>query len=131
MVGSNNIRNDSNVIDPQWECFLDGVSVGANPYFRYPLNNWFMCEQSTPFKDGPHVLTLNITIAKGTAFWFDYILYAPSPKVPLYDKKVFIEPMDPEIDAAMRGTGGWQRFGNHANITSVSGTKLKFNFTGQ
>ncbi|KAF9528097.1 hypothetical protein CPB83DRAFT_883694 [Crepidotus variabilis] len=57
VYGSNNIRNDSGVLDPTWECFIDQQSIGASDPFPYVENNWPFCEKS--LSDGPHTLTIN------------------------------------------------------------------------
>ena len=128
-LGYNNVRNDSGVVDPQWDCYLDGVQFQAKEAYQFPLNNWYMCEQLS-IPDGPHTLTVNITVRNGQAFWFDHILYAPSTSVPLDDKTIYIDAYDAEIEQAMLESRAWQIFGTTANITTVPGTSFKFNFTG-
>ena len=39
VFGANNLRNDSGVLDPQWECFIDNISIGATTPFQYPGNH--------------------------------------------------------------------------------------------
>jgi len=128
-LGYNNIRNDSGVVDPQWDCYLDGVQFKAKDAYPFPLNNWYMCEQLS-IPDGQHTLTVNATVRNGQTFWFDHILYAPSASVPLEDKTVYIDAYDAEVEKAMQESKAWQIFGTTANITTVPGTSFKFNFTG-
>ena len=128
-LGYNNIRNDSGVVDPQWDCYLDGAQFKSNDAFAYPLNNWVMCEQLS-IPDDQHIFTVNATIRNGQPFWFDYILYAPSVNVPLQEKTIFIEAFDTEVEKSMQESKAWQPFGPTANITTIPGTSFKFNFTG-
>ncbi|KAF4614875.1 hypothetical protein D9613_002561 [Agrocybe pediades] len=123
--GTTNLRNDSGVLDPQWECFIDKISIGATAPFSAPENNWLLCEHDQ-LVDGPHVLTVNATVAKQQTFWFDQIQYIPSTDVPLQDKAVLVD----NLDAALQFSHGWAALGGTANLTLVPNASLTFEFVG-
>ncbi|PPR02066.1 hypothetical protein CVT24_011165 [Panaeolus cyanescens] len=129
VMGTNNLRNDSGVLDPQWQCFVDGVLLRSNP-FSFFENNWSLCDlASTPgvsVEDGPHVLTVNVTVQRSQTFWFDRINYKPSTTVPLDDKVIMVENDDPDIQYDSH----WIRWAGNANSTSQTGSKFKFFFDG-
>ncbi|KAF9478490.1 hypothetical protein BDN70DRAFT_836032 [Pholiota conissans] len=125
--GSNNLRNDSGVLDPTWECFIDHISIGATTPFQFAENNWVFCEQDT-LVDGSHVLTVNATVKKAQTFWFDQIQYAPSASVPLDNKTILIDSLDPQVLSAYGS--GWGSLGGTANQTTTTNSLFTFNFTG-
>ncbi len=123
--GTNAIRNDSGLVDPRWECFVDNVSVGAAPAFPYPENNWLICPE-TPLQDGTHTLTVKATVLRNQTFWFDRIEYVPSPNLSLANETILIHHSDPRLQF---GTG-WGRYGEFAMGTSQRGAVFVFNFYG-
>ena len=125
VIGSNNIRNDSGVLDPTWQCFVDNISIGASTPFPYAENNWVFCEQDT-LVDGPHILTVNATILKSQTFWIDNIQYVPSASVSLDQKAVVVDNLDPQLQYGQ----GWQALGGTANMTTVPGSIFLYNFIG-
>lgn len=125
VYGSTQIRNNSGVIDPVWECFVDQVSIGSTRPFIYPENNWLFCSQGN-LTDGPHVISVNATIATGRTFWFDRVEYAPSASISLWDKAIRVDHLDP----ALQFGSGWYALGDTANATSRSGSVFTFNFFG-
>jgi hypothetical protein len=128
VYGSNNLRNDSGVLDPTWECFVDHISIGATTPFAFPENNWLFCAQTT-LVDGPHLLTVNATVMKSQTFWFDQIQYVPSTTVPLENKTVLIDNGSPQVLSAFGQ--GWQALGGTANYTAQTNSAFTFNFTGK
>lgn len=128
VVGSNNILNNSGVLDPTWECFIDDISIGATTPFPFPENNWVFCDHAS-LLDGPHILTVNATILKNQTFWFDDIQYVPSASVPLDQATIGIDNLDKQLLESAYGTG-WVALGNTANMTTVAGSIFTFNFTG-
>lgn len=124
-MGTNNIRNDSGVLDPTWQCFVDDISIGATTPFAFPENNWVFCDQDSLI-DGPHILTVNTTILKNQTFWFDNIQYLPSASVPLNEAVIMVDHLDSQIQYG----AGWQALGSTANMTLVAGSTFNFNFTG-
>ncbi|KAF8801613.1 hypothetical protein BYT27DRAFT_7197850 [Phlegmacium glaucopus] len=125
VVGSNNIRNDSGVLDPTWQCFIDNISIGASTPFQYPENNWEFCEQNT-LLDGPHILTVNATVLKSQTFWIDNIQYVPSASVSLDQAAIVVDSVDPQLQYGQ----GWQALGGNANMTTVAGSIFTFDFIG-
>ena len=124
VIGSNNIRNDSGVLDPTWECFVDNINIGSNP-FAFAENNWEFCEQDT-LVDGPHILTVNATVLKNQTFWIDNIQYVPSASVSLDQKTIVVDSLDPQLQYGQ----GWQALGGTANMTTVPGSIFLYNFIG-
>ena len=124
-LGTNLIRNDSGVIDPQWECFVDNVSIGSSAPFRYPENNWLFCPE-TPVQDGHHTLTIQTAVARNQTFWFDRIEYRPSPSLSLENQTIRV----PYSDATIQYGNGWGNFGDFAKGTQRNGAVMTFNFYG-
>jgi len=125
VYGSTQIRNNSGEIDPQWECFVDQVSIGSAKPFAYPENNWLFCSQGN-LTDGLHAISVNATISTGRTFWFDRIEYAPSTRLSLSNKAIRVDNSDPELQYGP----GWSSFGGVANGTQRSGSIFTFNFYG-
>ena len=76
--------------------------------------------------DGPHVLTVNATVAKNQTFWFDTIHYVPSASVPLASKAILVD----SDDEALQYGNGWRVLGT-ANTTEKKGSVLNFEFYGE
>lgn len=122
------IRNDTGTPDPQWECSIDGITLASSPSI-VATNNWILCNTgSTPIEtnDGPHVLTVKVTVRQSQTFWVDRIVYTPSPSVSLDDKTIIFENNDPAIQYG----AGWGAWGGGANYTAQTGSTVNFNFTG-
>jgi len=124
-MGTNNIRNDSGVLDPTWDCLVDNVSIGPTTPFPYVENNWVFCSKKD-LTDGLHTLTLNATITKGQTFWFDNIQYIPSSSVSLENAAVMIDSLDPQLQYG----SGWQALGDTANMTVKANSLFTFSFVG-
>ncbi|KAF8802798.1 hypothetical protein BYT27DRAFT_7111408 [Phlegmacium glaucopus] len=124
VVGSINIRNDSGVVDPTWQCFIDDISIDPIPPSPDPENNWIFCEQDA-LLDGPHIITVDVTVLKNQTFWFDRIQYVPSPSVSLDKAAIVVDSSDPQLQYGQ----GWQVW-YYANITTVAGSTFTFNFIG-
>ncbi|KAF8969566.1 hypothetical protein BDZ97DRAFT_1653481, partial [Flammula alnicola] len=127
VYGSNNLRNDSGVLDPVWECFVDKISIGATAPFQFAENNWVFCEQDA-LVDGPHVLTVNATVLKAQTFWVDQIQYVPSTSMALDQQAILIDSLDPQLELAYGQ--GWGALGGTANMTTQTGSLFNFDFTG-
>jgi hypothetical protein len=106
---------------------VDKISIGSTPPFQYPENNWLLCED-LQLVDGPHVVTVNVTQATvaGRTFWFDDATYTPSPNLSKDQAYVLVDNTDPDIIYG----DGWGPLGATANLTTQTGTEMKFNFTG-
>jgi hypothetical protein len=124
-MGTNNIRNDSGVLDPTWDCFVDNVSIGPTTPFQYVENNWVFCSKDN-LVDGPHTLTVNATVLKAQTFWFDGIQYVPSASVSLEHAAVMIDSLDPQLQYGP----GWQALGDTANMTENANSTFTFSFVG-
>ena len=125
VYGTNNLLNDSGVLDPTWNCFVDNISIGPTTPFQYPENNWVFCDQEK-LVDGPHILTVNATVMKAQTFWFDDIQYVPSASVSLEDDAVLVDSLDPQLQYG----AGWQALGSTANMTSQTNSIFTFDFIG-
>jgi hypothetical protein len=128
--GTNIIRNDSGVLDPAWDCFVDNISIPTDHSDRSqdPVNNWEFCSQDG-LVDGPHILTVSATVEKEQTFWFDNIHYLPSASVSLEDAAVWVDSPDSQLQYG----AGWQPLQGDAgiaNMTSQLGANLTFDFTG-
>jgi len=124
--GSNTMPNNP----VAWECFVDEISIGAAGNMADVDNNWLFCEQDQ-LLDGPHILTLNVTVASQIV-WFDQIQYVPSANDPLDQKAVLIDNMDSEV---LLGFGeGWTSDGpgggHVSNMTTHPNAIFKYQFTG-
>ncbi|KIJ32452.1 hypothetical protein M422DRAFT_184512, partial [Sphaerobolus stellatus SS14] len=122
--GSNNIANNSGVITPSWACYIDNIKMPDRDPFQFFENNWLLCTQDN-LVDGPHELTVNVSTT-GQQFYFDYIGYFPSSTVSLSSKTLNVDHLDPAIQYG----AGWQALGSTADMTSVAGTELTFEFIG-
>ncbi|KAG6904815.1 hypothetical protein DXG01_006988 [Tephrocybe rancida] len=126
VLGTTHLAKIANAtkFDPSWECFVDEISIGSTPPFKFPENNWELCSQAT-LNDGPHEITINVTTT-GNIFWLDYITYTPSAAAS-YEKAVLrVENSDPAI---LLGAG-WGSLGGTANQTTAKGSQAKFDFVG-
>jgi len=90
VIGSINLRNDSGVLDPTWECFVDHISIGKTTPYQFANNNWVFCERAV-LVDGPHLLIVNTTVANKQTFWFDRIQYGPSAGISLASKAILVD----------------------------------------
>jgi len=125
VVGTNHIRNDSGIIDPQWSCSVDGVNIDSGSPFQYPENNWRFCSAYN-LMDGLHTITVNATVARNQTFWFDRIEYAPSTSASLANKTVMLTSVDPAIQYGP----GWSSYANIGNWTQRQGGLFALNFYG-
>ncbi|KAH9484522.1 hypothetical protein JR316_0004004 [Psilocybe cubensis] len=125
VLGFNNIRNDSGVIDPSWECFVDNISIGQSKPSIAVDNYWTMCDHDQ-LVDGQHVITVNATVMKEQTFWVDQIRYVPSSYVPLDTAAVVVDNTDPAITFG----DGWSNLGNFCNATNAANSIVTFPFNG-
>ena len=114
------------MLDPTWECFVDNISIGKTDPFEFAENNWLFCEW-TVLVDGPHVLTVNATVAKNQTFWFDTIQYVPSASVPLASKAILVD----STDKALHYGAEWEALGDSAKMTAKTGSAFNFEFDGE
>jgi hypothetical protein len=115
----------NNVTDPTWGCFVDEIKISnPAPKFQYPENNWLLCEQPQ-ISSGSHVLKIQVQ-SNGRAFYFDYLVYTPTPDAS-FESAVLIYPhTDPSISYG----SGWGIFGSERG-TNSHGAQVTLNFHGE
>ncbi|KAJ6594905.1 hypothetical protein B0H19DRAFT_1097066, partial [Mycena capillaripes] len=124
VFGTIMVSTDANVTDPMWNCFVDGTQIGnPQPAFQFPENNWVLCDQPE-IAAGSHVLTVQVQ-SKGTAFYFDYLVYTPLPDA-TFETAVLIYP---NTDPAVSFGSDWKTFGGE-NGTNTKGSQVALNFHG-
>jgi len=127
VVGSINLRNDSGVLEHTWECFVDHISIGkTTPQFANN-NNMVLCKRAV-LVDGPHLLTVNATVANKQTFWFDRIQYVPSAGMLLASKAILVDCEDKALqyDAEWE----WAAPGG-IKMTGKTGSVFNFEFDGE
>ncbi len=124
-MGTNYIRNVSGMVDPQWLCYVDGVGIEASGPYPYPVNNWRLCFLYH-LTDGPHTITVNVTVAENQPFWLDRIEYLPSTSVSHANKTILLQNTDPAI---LFGNG-WLPYVEVGNLTNTQGAMVECNFRG-
>ena len=125
VFGSNNPRNESGVIDPTWDCLVDGVDIGSTEPFRFKQNNWLFCDwkDGTP---GEHTLTVRAN-SQGQTFWVDWMEYTPSPKAEVPTGSVVAIN---HKDAIVKLSPGWGGLGSTADFTTTRGATVEIEFVG-
>ena len=126
VLGTSITTNASGTQDPTWECFIDNISIGWNfsPGSENE-NNWVFC-QNDQLLDGPHVLSMNVTVLHQQTFWFDQIQYLPSSDVTLYNSTLRVDSSDP----AVQYSSGWTELLDIVNLTQSTGSTVTFQFFG-
>ena len=125
--------------DPTWECFVDNISIGWGfSAGAGSENNWVFCQSD--LHDGPHVLSINVTVLDVQTFWFDQIQYIPSSNVPLDSSTVRVDSSDPAILYSSGSNpieGGlplygpqWKELDSIVNFTQVAGSTVTYQFFG-
>ena len=126
VLGTSITTNASGTQDPTWECFVDGISIGWNISAGSETeNSWVFCRNDL-IKDGPHVLSMNVTVLHLQNFWFDQIQYLPSSNVPLYNSTLRVDSSDP----AVQYSSGWTESLDIVNLTQSAGSTVTFQFFG-
>jgi hypothetical protein len=126
VYGTSIVANSKTNPDPNLECFVDGVSIGREPIFEFPENNWKLCGKGG-FSAGLHKLQIDITVqSPDQTFWFDQILYIPSPGTSLEDQTILVTNTDP----AIRLDDNWVSLA-HFNSTSKTNAVAQVDFIGE
>ncbi|KAJ3523931.1 hypothetical protein NMY22_g11222 [Coprinellus aureogranulatus] len=117
--------------DPDWECFVDGVSKGQPyPYPQEPYSNFPLCALTGESdSNGRHTLELKAVI-HGETLWVDQIQYIASPGVDLSNAWT---------EVAARGPGGFNYSGDwkedadnyYGWSTKQNGASFTYDFNGQ
>jgi hypothetical protein len=121
--GTNNQVTSNTIVDPSYSCAVDNVNFSSKSTSQNS-NNQIMC--STTVNDGPHLLTVNVTSLTGQPFWLDDLHYEPSSSVSEANADTLVE----QIDPALIYSSGWEPLEIDAEMTSVNGANVSFNFTG-
>ncbi|KAJ7057232.1 hypothetical protein C8F01DRAFT_1086843 [Mycena amicta] len=115
-------------VDPTWTCLVDEIAIsnGSDPTFKFPENNWILCDQPTLLA-GPHTLKVKVQ-TKGQPFYVDSFIYTPTPDVSIDGAVLEYTAGD---EAISYGTG-WQFYTveNTENITQTKGAQVAINFHG-
>ena len=126
---------------PTVQCFLDG-SNDESIIYTYPGHgqissdtNWVACIAKS-IADGPHTLTVAVTVRNLQTFWFNLIQYTPSSTVPVSQA---IQRID-STDAAISYSPEWHKLDDQPDdytllfgttyYTHVTGQWLEFSFIG-
>ncbi|KAH9484548.1 hypothetical protein JR316_0004030 [Psilocybe cubensis] len=127
VYGLINVHNNSGVLDPGWQCFVDNINIGNTSTFMGMDNHWQLCSQDG-LLDAPHILTVNITVTNQQTFWFDNIQYVPSSSVPLDNEAIVLDHRDPELNYG----SGWTPYadGTAATLTQSPTTTFTYSFIG-
>ncbi|KAJ7050420.1 hypothetical protein C8F01DRAFT_1000751 [Mycena amicta] len=121
------VDEDTGVVDPTWTCLVDEIAIGgADPTFKFPENNWLLCNQPT-LLDGQHTLTGPYR-RKGSRFYADSIVYTPMPDVSLDGAVLEYD----SGDSAITYGKGWEFYDHGAvqNITQTKGAQVALSFHG-
>ncbi|KAF5316551.1 hypothetical protein D9619_006747 [Psilocybe cf. subviscida] len=126
--GTTNIsKNSAGVIDPIWECLVDGKSILLQDPFAFTENNWPLCSWNSsivPF--GQHTLTVNVK-SNGRAFLFDYFTYVPSPNADVNNAGIRLAC----TDSALQYGAGWEVYGGDlGRMAPVGGAPMALSFYG-
>ncbi|KAJ2915922.1 hypothetical protein MD484_g4472, partial [Candolleomyces efflorescens] len=128
LTGTLDLKNNSGVLDPTWECFIDQKSAGTKtPKNAHAQNNqWLLCDWSDlDLLAGQHVVTVNIS-SNGQAFWFDQIYYLSNSHPKLEGSTLFVGSNDPEVSL----DSAWTPLDEIGYMTQTAGATAKFKFTG-
>ncbi|CAA7271035.1 unnamed protein product [Cyclocybe aegerita] len=125
VLGFNQIRSNSGIVDPTVECTVDDIPVTSTAPSALVANNWPFCGQEG-LSDGTHNLTVRVTVTNRQTFWFDAIRYHPSADVPLDDKTILVDSKDP----AFQWGNFWRPLDGFANMSMEDSAFVRFEFYG-
>ncbi|KAJ3512869.1 hypothetical protein NLJ89_g3269 [Agrocybe chaxingu] len=125
VLGFNQIRSDSGIVDPTVECTIDDIPVVSSAPSALVANNWPFCGKEG-LSDGIHNLTVRVTVTNRQTFWFDAIRYHPSADVPLDDKTILVDSKDP----AFQWGDFWRPLDGFANMSIEESAFVRFEFYG-
>ncbi|KAF9524774.1 hypothetical protein CPB83DRAFT_860678 [Crepidotus variabilis] len=111
-----------------WECLIDNKKfAGRDSYPFGPLPNLLTFCKGEGFRDGPHILVVNvISIKPGKPFWFDRIQYSPSSNELSANENAYVE----NWDSSLKYGSGWAPAKTNGNMTNVTGFNFEIEFTG-
>jgi len=119
----------SSIQASSWQCFVDNISIGGRNTVELPSssqNSLVFC-QSNNLRDGPHVLSVNVSTGV-PPIWFDQIQYLPSSNVSLDQSIVRVD----SSDSAIRYSSGWMEDSpsKSVNYTQTAGSTVTYEFSG-
>ena len=121
-------RNNTEDMDPSWDCSVDGVSYGHyTSFIDFPVNKWPLCGINLD-SDGQHILNVTTTSRRGSTFYLDAIRYLPT--------RDLSETLHPMVmlnnrDGAIRYVEGhWQSYDDYTTLTLSKNAKLQVEFNG-
>ena len=127
VLGASITSNASGTEDPSWECFIDNISIGRDiSAGTRNENSWVFCSSDPSLQDGPHILSMNVTVLQQQTFWFDQIQYRPSFNVPLDNSTVRVD----SSDHAVVYSSGWTELDGIVNLTQNAGSTVTYEFIG-
>lgn len=124
IYGTNYINNSTGVVDPVWQCFMDGISSGTYGPFPYSENNWVFCQWDS-IPDGPHIMSVNAT-SKGQTFLFDVLRYSPTDGASINGGAIVFDHIDPDIYFDSQ----WGALEGTATMTTTMGATMTLDFFG-
>ncbi|TFK19068.1 hypothetical protein FA15DRAFT_627243 [Coprinopsis marcescibilis] len=129
IFGTSQQINTTSIVDPTWECAVDGTVYPNTPGFNggYPMNMWPLCIIDLAFSE-QHVLTVRAAAGDEGVFLIDLIQYRPDYE--LRDDlhpTVFIDSTDPAVKYS---EGGWTAYMNETMLSMTEGSKVSVQFNG-
>ncbi|KAF9475211.1 hypothetical protein BDN70DRAFT_269569 [Pholiota conissans] len=112
--------------DPEWECIIDGNSLGLDKIdsaITTPQNNIDICH--SPLTPGDHELVVKVT-SKGSPFWLDNIQYTPLPGADLSNTVQKVYKTDPDIEISSDFTTAAYGIA----VSQTPGATVTYKFTG-
>ncbi|KAJ2932104.1 hypothetical protein H1R20_g4975, partial [Candolleomyces eurysporus] len=126
--GTLNTRFDPNVVDPSWECYVDGQRIARSDSIPSPQNNWILCDYETN-ESGVHNLLVNVTSVRNR-FSLDYIEYTPSPTDSAAQTFIRVDDTDPTLRFDSSWTSVDEEGGAHLTTQTGGTVTATFNGTG-
>ncbi|PPQ65171.1 hypothetical protein CVT24_011034 [Panaeolus cyanescens] len=129
IIGSINIVNSADApegFDPQYECILDGNRIDV-PKADFTLRNGFeLCKwNQETVQEGTHTIVVNVK-SRGQHFWFDHIMYIPTPSSSHENEVIMVESWDTNIHYS---TADWENLTSWSRMARKGGL-LSFHFYG-
>ncbi|PPQ74589.1 hypothetical protein CVT24_004187 [Panaeolus cyanescens] len=126
VLGTSTSSDIGALIDPQWECFIDGTKIPSANATLTLRNNQKFCEwTNTPA--GEHTLTVNVTSAQ-YPFHFDQIRYAPSSDSQNPNTRDVVSLS--YNDRIFNFESSWREVHSMGMMTAVKGATTTFAFSG-
>jgi hypothetical protein len=121
-MGTSSVQNAKTNPNPTWECYLDGVAQGKEPYFDGTENNWAFCKFFN-LSPGRHTIRVDVE-SNGGPFLLDQIQYKPTTRVD--NRVMMIHYTDPDL----MYEGTWNEVAKTAMYAPAHGGSVTFSFIG-